>query len=76
MPRKYVPVPESQKADGRARRMRAHRHNGYHGFVAMSQRQMLGILHADTTTEEAKDIAADILARLRELKDALKTRRD
>lgn len=76
MPKKYVPVAEHLKADGRARRMRAHQHNSYHGFVAMSERQMIQILHADTTTEEAKDIAADILARLRELKDALKTRRD
>lgn len=56
--------------------MRAHLHNSYHGYVAMSERQMIAILHADSTTEEAKDIAADILARLRELKDALKTRRD
>ena len=76
MPKKYVPVAEHLKADGRERRLRAHRHNSYHGFVAMSERQMLQILHADTTTDEAKDIAADILARLRELRDALKTRRD
>ena len=76
MPKKYVPVAEHLKADGRERRLRAHRHNGYHGFVAMSERQMIQILHADTTTDEAKDIAADILARLRELRDALKTRRD
>ena len=76
MPRKYVPVAEHLKADGRERRLRAHRHNSYHGYVAMSERQMIQILHADTTTDEAKDIAADILARLRELKEQLKTRVD
>lgn len=76
MPKKYVPVAEHLKADGRERRLRAHRHNSYHGYVAMSECQMIQILHADTTTDETKDIAADILARLRELKDALKTRRD
>lgn len=76
MPSKYIPKTNQEKEEGTRRRMRAHLHNSYHGFVAMSERQMLGILHADTTTEEAKDIAADILARLRELKDALKTRRD
>ena len=76
MPKKYVPVAEHLKADGRERRLRAHRHNSYHGYVAMSERQMIAILHANSTTEEAKDIAADILARLRELGDALKTRRD
>ena len=76
MPKKYVPVAEHLKADGRERRLRAHRHNSYHGYAAMSERQMLSILHADTTTEVAKDIAAGILVRLSELKDALKTRRD
>ena len=76
MPRKYVPVAEHLKADGRARRMRAFQHNSYTGFVCMSERQMIQILHADTTTDEAKDIAADILARLRELKEQLKTRVD
>lgn len=76
MPKKYVPVSPADKLAGRERRMRAHLHNSYHGYVAMSERQMIAILHADTTTAEAKDIAADILARLRELKDALKTRRD
>ena len=76
MPKKYVPVAEHLKADGRARRMRAFQHNSYTGFVCMSERQMIQILHADTTTDEAKDIAADILARLRELTEQLKTRVD
>lgn len=76
MPKKYVPVSPADKLAGRERRLRAHRHNSYHGFVAMSVRQMIQILHADTTTEEAKDIAAYILARLHELKEQLKTRVD
>lgn len=76
MPRKYVPVAEHLKADGRARRLRAHRHNSYHGYVALSEQQMVSILYADTTTEEAKDIAASILAQLRDLKEQLKIRVD
>lgn len=76
MPRKYVPVAEHLKADGRARRMRAFQHNSYTGFVCMSERQMIQILHADTTTDEAKDTAASILAQLRDLKEQLKTRVD
>lgn len=76
MPRKYVPVAEHLKADGRERRLRAHRHNSYHGYVAMSERQMIQILHADTTTDETKDTAASILAQLQDLKEQLKTRVD
>lgn len=76
MPKKYVPVAEHLKADGRARRMRAFQHNSYTGFVCMSERQMIQILHADTTTHEAKDTAASILAHLQDLKEQLKTRVD
>ena len=76
MPKKYVPVAEHLKADGRERRLRAHRHNSYHGYVAMSERQMIQILHADTTTDETKDTAASILAQLQDLKEQLKTRVD
>lgn len=74
MPRKYVKT--GNTPEGTARRLRAHYHNRLMGYATMSERQMLEILNSDTTTDEAKDIAADILARLRQLKDALKTRRD
>ena len=76
MPKKYVPVAEHLKADGRERRLRAFQHNSYTGFVCMSERQMIQILHADTTTHEAKDTAASILAHLQHLKEQLKTRVD
>lgn len=76
MPRKYVPKTPAEKVEGKRRRMRAHTHNSYHGFVSMSQRQMITILHSDSTTTDAKDIAADILARLGDLKEALATRVD
>lgn len=76
MPKKYVPVSPADKLAGRERRMRAHLHNSYHGYVAMSERQMIAILHADTTTDEAKDTAASILALVGDLKEQLKTRID
>ena len=76
MPKKYVPVSPADKLTGRERRMRAFQHNSYTGFVCMSERQMIQILHADTTTHEAKDTAASILDQLRELKEQLKTRVD
>lgn len=76
MPRKYIPKTPEQKAEGRARQMRAHHHNSYLGFVTMGQRQMMTVLHADTTTEEAKDTASSILALLGELHEQLKTRVD
>lgn len=76
MPRKYVPVDPSLKAEGKARRLRAHYHNRLMGYATMSERQMLEIVNSDTTTDETKDIAATILAHLRELRVALKTRRD
>lgn len=46
------------------------------GYATMSERQMLEIVNSDTATEEVADIAATILAHLRELRVALKTRRD
>ena len=76
MPRKYVPVDPSLKAEGKARRMRAYYHNRLMGYATMSERQMLEILHADTTTDETKDTAASILAQLQDLKEQLKTRVD
>lgn len=42
----------------------------------MMQKQCLTILHADTTTDEAKDTAASILALVGDLKEQLKTRID
>ena len=56
--------------------MRAYYHNRLMGYATMSERQMLEIVNSDTATEEAADIAATILAHLRELRVALKTRRD
>ena len=74
MPRKYIKT--GQTLEGKARRLRAFEHNSYSGYAMMMQKQCLKILHADTTTDEAKDIASSILALVSELKEELKTRVD
>lgn len=74
MPKKYIKT--GQTPEGRARRLRAFQHNSYSGFAMMMQKQCLTILHADTTTDEAKDTAASILALVGDLKEQLKTRID
>lgn len=74
MPRKYVKT--GQTPEGKARRLRAHFHNSLQGFAAMMERQCLTILNSDTTTYEAKDTAAGILALCGDLKEQLKIRVD
>lgn len=55
---------------------RAMRHNGLHGSVSMAQIAMEQVLSIDSTTHEAKQIAANIRPLLSDLKIALKIRVD
>ena len=70
MPKKYIKT--GQTPEGRARRLRAFEHNSYLGYAMMMQKQCLKIIHADTTTDEAKDTAASILGHLSDLSEQLK----
>ncbi len=74
MPRKYVKTGESP--EGRMRRLRAFKHNALTGHVCMMQMQLTSICSVNTTTEAAKNLAAEILAKTVELKAALKQRVD
>lgn len=74
MPSKYIPT--GQTPSGTERRLRAFKHNSYGGYVAMSERQLLTIIGAETATEEAKLICDELLTGYRKLREALKTRVD
>lgn len=76
MPRKYIPKTPEEKAEGRARQMHAHKHNGLTGYVAMMQRQLMEMRRADSTCHETKAIANEMLNLSVKLKESLKTRID
>ena len=52
------------------------RHNGFFGSVRMAYVSMNNIQTADTTTSEAKQLAANIQFMLEKLQSELKTRID
>ena len=74
MPSKYIKKGESP--EGRERRLRAFRHNALFGHVRMMQMQLLNIMQADTTTQEAKHLAQEMHAKSYLLLASLKTRID
>ena len=74
MPSKYIKKGESP--EGRERRLRAFRHNALTGHVRMMQMQLLNMMQADTTTQEAKDLAQEMHAKSYLLLASLKTRVD
>ena len=74
MPSVYIK--KGQTPEGKARRLRAFRHNSYLGFVAMNERHMIEIINSDTCTVEAKQTAEIILKHFRDLTTQLRTRVD
>ena len=74
MPSKYIKKGESP--EGRERRLRAFRHNSFVGHARMMQQQANAIACSDTTTEEAKEIAYQIVILVTKLERCLKTRVD
>lgn len=50
-------------------------HNSFFGHVGMAKQNMRAIVHAETTTREARDLAVEICQLLAELGFALKERR-
>lgn len=58
------------------RKMARWRHNGFFGSVRMAYVSMNNIQTADTTTSEAKQLAANIQFMLEKLQSELKTRID
>ena len=74
MPSKYTKKGESP--EGRERRLRAFRHNSFVGHVRMMQQQANAIACSDTTTEEAKEIAYQIVILAGSLACKLATRVD
>ena len=74
MPSKYIKQGESPA--GRERSIRAFRHNGFVGHARMMQQQANFIACSDTTTEEAKEIAYQIVILATKLERCLKTRVD
>lgn len=76
MPTKYVKKTPEEKALGRERRLRAHRHNSYMGHIAMARHNFVAIMHADTATDQAKDTASQIVRKIDILRELLKTRQD
>lgn len=61
---------------GQARRLAALKHNQLNGYVHLTQRNMYSIGMSDTTTVDAKRIAAEIYKLCEQLKLELKTRID
>lgn len=55
---------------------RAWKHNSFFGHARMMISQCEGIIHSDSATPDAKDIARHIQAMARELTKALKERLD
>ena len=74
MPTKYIKKGESP--EGRERRLRAFRHNSFMGHARMMQMQLLAMCQSGTTTEETKQIAAQIAELASKLEQSLKTRVD
>ena len=74
MPSKYIKKGESP--EGRERRLRAFKHNSYVGHARMMQMQAHNIATSDTTTEETKQIADQIVELASKLERSLKTRVD
>ena len=74
MPSKYIKKGESP--EGRERRLRAFRHNSFVGHARMMTLQAYGIATSDTTTEETKQIADQIVELASKLERSLKTRID
>lgn len=64
------------RAEGKARRLRAFRHNSYMGHARMMRQQAISIQQSDTTTEESKEIASEIVKLSEKLAISLKTRED
>lgn len=64
------------RADGKARRLRAFRHNSYMGHAHMMRQQAISIQQSDTTTEESKKIASEIVKLSEKLAISLKKRED
>lgn len=61
---------------GMGKRLRAYKHNGYSGYVAMAHRQMQSIYESDTATLQAKNTAHSIMMLLEMLKEEIKERVD
>ena len=57
-------------------RLRRYRHNGYSGSVAMAQQAMVQIMASDSTTQQAKEKAAEAANKLMELRELIKERVD
>ena len=74
MPSKYIKKGESP--EGRERRLRAFRHNSFVGHARMMMMQAQNIATSDTTTEETKQIADQIVELAVKLEQSLKTRID
>lgn len=71
-------APTAREALGPAweKRQRVWRHNSFLGFCVMADKNMLGIMQADSTTEYSKDLAGHVRQLLRELLESLKERID
>jgi hypothetical protein len=74
MPSKYVKKGESP--EGKERRLRAFKHNGYVGHARMMQMQTQAIMNADSATRESKEIAFEINQLAAKLAGSLKIRKD
>ena len=74
MPSKYIKKGESP--EGRERRLRAFRHNSYVGHARMMTMQAHNIATSDTTTEETKQIADQIVELASKLERSLSKRVD
>ena len=74
MPSKYIKKGESP--EGRERRLRAFKHNSFVGHARMMMLQAQNIAISDTTTEETKQIADQIVELASKLERSLKTRVD
>lgn len=62
--------------EGQARRLAALKHNQLTGYAHLAQKNMYAIGMADTTTVDAKRVAAEIYKLCEQLKLELKTRID
>ena len=74
MPSKYIKKGESP--EGRERRLRAFRHNSFVGHARMMMIQARNISISDTTTEETKQIADQIVELASKLERSLTKRVD
>ena len=74
MPSVYIK--KGQTPEGKARRLRAFRHNSYSGHARMIMAQARGMSRSDTLTPEAQRTAAEIEALAIILLNELRTRVD